>query len=41
MTHLKFCTRALPSELVWRRYWKMADDTFERPEKMTIPGCQH
>lgn len=24
-------------ELVFRRYWKIADDTFERPQKMTIP----
>lgn len=34
---LKLVTSALPIELVLRRYWKMADDTLDRPEKMTIP----
>ena len=41
MTHLKLETSALPIELVWRRYWKMADDTLERPEKMTIPNREY
>jgi hypothetical protein len=34
---LKLVTSALPIELVLRRYWNMADDTLDRPEKMTIP----
>ncbi len=25
-------------ELVLRRYWKIADEMFDNPQKMTIPG---
>lgn len=33
---LKLLIRAFPSEFVFSRYWKMAEEMFERPEKMTI-----
>lgn len=34
---LKFPTKALPSELVLSRYWKIAEDTLDRPENTTMP----
>lgn len=37
MTHLKLFTRAFPRELAFNRYWKIAEETLDRPEKTTIP----
>jgi hypothetical protein len=37
---LKLPTKALPSEFAFNRYWKIADEILDRPEKTTTPDCQ-
>jgi hypothetical protein len=39
-THLKLFTRAFPNEFVFNRYWNIADEIFDNPEKITIPSFQ-
>jgi hypothetical protein len=37
---LKLPTKALPREFAFNRYWKIADEMLDNPEKTTTPGCQ-